>query len=136
LKIIEGKRMDKEKIEKEFQNRLKNADENVAKEALEKKDEILKKILESADLKEFYEDVKIFFRMIKDYFNGRCNLPVGTIIAIGVALLYVLSPLDVIPDFIPVVGLLDDALVLNLCLKLIKDDIEEYKKKCLDLVVK
>ncbi len=32
--------------------------------------------------------------------------------AIGVGLLYVLSPIDVIPDVIPVLGLLDDALVL------------------------
>ena len=87
--------------------------------------------MESADLKDFYEDVKLFFQMIKDYFDGRCELPVRTVVAIGVALLYVLSPIDVIPDFIPVVGLVDDAFILTLCLKFIKDDLEEYKLKCL-----
>jgi uncharacterized membrane protein YkvA (DUF1232 family) len=127
--------MDKEKIKEEFQKKLESSDESVAKEALDKKDEILKKVLESADLKEFYEDIQIFFKMIKDYFDGRCELPVRTVVAIGVALLYVLSPLDIIPDFIPVAGLLDDAFVLSLCIKFIKDDIEEYKRKCLGAIV-
>jgi len=127
--------MDTKKIQEEFQKRLENSDESVAKEALDKKDEILRKILESADLKEFYEDVKLFFRMIKDYFDGRCELPVRTVIAIGIALLYVLSPIDVVPDFIPLVGLLDDAFVLTLCLKFIKEDLEDYKKNCLGIIV-
>jgi 2-oxo-4-hydroxy-4-carboxy--5-ureidoimidazoline (OHCU) decarboxylase len=35
--------MDKEKIKEEFQKRLESSDESVAKEALDKKDEILKK---------------------------------------------------------------------------------------------
>lgn len=126
--------MDKQKIEQEFIKRLETADESVAKEALNKADEILKKISESADLKGFYDDVKIFFKMIKDYFDGKCDLPVRTVVAIGVALIYVLSPIDVIPDFIPIVGLLDDAFVLTLCIKFIKDDIEEYKRKCLFIV--
>ena len=122
--------MDKQKIEEEFNKRLAGSDESVARDALDKKDDILAKIMKSADLKEFYEDVKIFFAMIKDYFDGKCDIPARTAIAIGVSLLYVLSPIDLIPDFIPVIGLLDDAFVLALCMKFIKDDIEEYKLKC------
>ena len=123
--------MDKQKIEEHFQQKLAESDEKVAKEALDKKEEILEKIMKSADLSKFYEDVKLFFAMIKDYFDGKCELPVRTVVAIGVALLYVLSPIDIIPDFIPVVGLLDDAFVLKLCLDFIEDDIEEYKRNCL-----
>ena len=123
--------MDKQKIEEHFQQKLAESDEKVAKEALEKKEEILEKIMKSADLSKFYKDVKLFFAMIKDYFDGKCELPVRTVVAIGVALIYVLSPIDIIPDFIPVVGLLDDAFVLKLCLDFIEDDIEEYKRNCL-----
>ena len=126
--------MDKQKIEQEFQKRLEEDDVNSAKEALDKKEEILDKILKSTDLKKYYDDVKLFFAMIKDYFDGRCDLPLRSVVAIGVALLYVLSPIDLIPDFIPVIGLVDDAVVLTLCLKLIEDDIEEYKSKCLGRV--
>jgi len=38
--------------------------------------------------------------------------PVGTIVAIVAALLYVLSPVDLIPDAIPGIGYLDDAAVV------------------------
>ena len=56
------------------------------------------------------------------------KLPVGTIAAIVGTLLYVLSPVDLIPDFIPGIGYLDDAAVLALCLNFTRFDVEEYKK--------
>lgn len=36
-----------------------------------------------------------------------------------VDLLYVLSPLDLIPDFIPIIGYIDDAMVVAACLALV-----------------
>ena len=69
--------------------------------------------------------------MIKDFIAGECDIPFGTIAAITIALLYVFNPLDVIPDAIPLVGFVDDAFVLKLCVSFIKDDIEEYKRNCL-----
>ena len=44
-----------------------------------------------------------------------------------VALLYIFSPIDLVPDVIPGIGLLDDAAVTALCLSLIKSDLEKYK---------
>ena len=46
---------------------------------------------------------------------------VGTVAAIVCTLLYVLSQVDLIPEFIPVVGFLDDAAMLA---------IEPHKKFC------
>ena len=43
------------------------------------------------------------------------------------ALLYVLSPIDLIPDFIPVVGYVDDALVVAVCIKLVQADLDKYR---------
>ena len=124
--------MDKGKIRNEFFNQLNNSDtKKDAVKVLENEESIIEKILSSTNLKDFYEDVKIFFMMIKDFINGRCDIPIRTIAAIVIALLYVLNPLDFIPDAIAVVGLSDDAFVLKLCLDFVRDDIEEYKLKCL-----
>lgn len=43
------------------------------------------------------------------------------------ALLYVLSPIDLIPDFIPGIGLLDDAAVFGAMLAAIHEDLQDYK---------
>ena len=67
--------------------------------------------------------------MLKDFFTKKYpEVPVGTIIAIAGSLLYVLAPLDVVPDFIPLAGYLDDAGIISLCIKFVKDDLDKYKE--------
>ncbi len=53
--------------------------------------------------------------------------PYGTIVAIVAALIYFLSPIDLIPDAIPGIGYLDDAAVIAFCLKQVGDDLNAYK---------
>lgn len=59
----------------------------------------------------------------------RNDTPLYAKIAAGLCVYYVLSPLDLVPDFIPVLGAVDDFLVLPflmwLAVKLISDDIME-----------
>lgn len=43
------------------------------------------------------------------------------------ALIYFLSPVDLIPDILPIVGLSDDVVVVALAYKQVKSDIEKYK---------
>lgn len=43
------------------------------------------------------------------------------------ALAYVVLPIDIIPDFIPWVGFIDDIFVVGFVMKSIDDDIQRYK---------
>lgn len=46
--------------------------------------------------------------------------------SIAGALLYLVSPLDIVPDWVPCVGLFDDALVRAAIFALSRRDLEEY----------
>lgn len=65
--------------------------------------------------------------MINSYRTKKyTKLPFKTIAAILGALIYFVSPLDIIPDFIPFLGAIDDVAVISFCLKMIKDDLNAY----------
>lgn len=79
-------------------------------------------------LDDVWEKLQLLFGISKDYLNGSYpNVPIGSIIAILGGLIYFLSPIDVIPDFIPVLGFADDIFVLNLVYRQVVKDIEKYK---------
>ena len=122
-----------------------NINEEQAKEALESgygkseallnnKDELddflyrlEQKIKEMPLVGEEFAVIPIMISLIKHYVEGKyTTVPYGTILAIMSALIYVLSPVDIIPDFIPFVGYLDDVAVIGLCLSMVKTDIEAY----------
>ena len=74
------------------------------------------------------ENFKLLWNLLKDYYNGTYrNVPWKFIAAIGFAVAYLISPIDVIPDFIPLVGYVDDAAVFGLVVKSFMSEIEEYK---------
>ena len=57
--------------------------------------------------------------------------PRGAKILLGLAIGYALSPIDLIPDFIPVIGHLDDALIIPaLVLWALKSVPDEVKTEC------
>lgn len=57
------------------------------------------------------------------------DIPAATIISIVAALIYLLSPIDMIPDVIPFIGYLDDAAIVLLVLNLgVEKDLDKYKK--------
>ncbi len=94
---------------------------------LERQRAIEEKVKGSGKLNRFNADIKLMFAMIRDYWYGDYrSVPWKTIAAIAGALLYVLNPLDVIPDLILGFGFIDDAGVVALCLKLVESDLHRY----------
>ncbi|MBM7422679.1 YkvA family protein [Spongiibacter marinus] len=89
---------------------------------------ILDKVLTNASLAPYLEQVKTLFQLVQDYARGNYReIPWWSIGAVITALGYILMPLDSIPDFIPVAGYLDDAVVLKLCLDMIARDLQQYR---------
>ena len=73
--------------------------------------------------------VPILASMVNHYIHkDYSEIPVGSIVAALAALLYFLSPFDVIPDFIPFIGMADDAAVLAFCFKNIEKDMKRFLK--------
>lgn len=79
-------------------------------------------------LKKWMQHGKLILAMVKDYWSGRYReVPYWAISAGALTLLYVLNPLDVIPDVVPGFGYLDDATLVAFCLKLIERELEKYE---------
>ncbi|MCZ4245389.1 YkvA family protein [Pedobacter punctiformis] len=87
-----------------------------------------KAVTNKGDLEGVWSKLLLLFAVSKDYVNGSyTEIPKGSIVAIIGGLIYFLSPVDVVPDFIPVLGLIDDVFVLNLVYKQVVKDLEKYK---------
>jgi uncharacterized membrane protein YkvA (DUF1232 family) len=112
-----------------LEEKAKHVTENDIKKILEKREEIEKKFKPNGPLGRFIADLKLLYSIIQDYINGKYReIPFWTIAAIVAALLYVLNPFDLIPDYIPGIGYLDDALIIGACLRMIEQDLHKYKE--------
>jgi uncharacterized membrane protein YkvA (DUF1232 family) len=66
-------------------------------------------------------------RMLKAWSKGEYkNIAPGTIVAVVATLLYFMNPFDLIPDYIPILGQIDDILVLSYLVKYLNKEIERF----------
>ncbi len=80
-------------------------------------------------LVDFAARARLFFEMLMDYASGRyTDLPWRTVATLTATVMYLLNPIDLIPDFLFFFGLVDDAALLYAAMRLIKADLIEYCK--------
>ena len=75
-----------------------------------------------------WTDLPVLLRLLKAWKQGSYRgLSVRTVASIAVSILYILSPVDAIPDFIPGIGLIDDAAILALLLHSLAQDLAAFR---------
>ena len=74
------------------------------------------------------ETMFTFMRLVRNFTSGRYRQISRKSIIIGVAtLLYLVLPIDLIPDFIPVLGLMDDLSLMTWFIQAFQDELGRYK---------
>jgi len=74
-------------------------------------------------------DIPLLVRMARAWLSGRYRqMGYKNMIIIVAGLLYFLSPLDLIPDFLGAFGFIDDIAILGVILSRLQKEIEEFRK--------
>ncbi|WP_242395049.1 YkvA family protein [Anaeromyxobacter oryzisoli] len=71
--------------------------------------------------------LRLLWMVVRDYANGSYRkVSWRAVAALAAAIVYVVSPIDLVPDFLGPLGLTDDALVLALTWGLVKRELRTY----------
>jgi uncharacterized membrane protein YkvA (DUF1232 family) len=77
--------------------------------------------------KDTWAYLQTMLRLVRAYYRGEYReITESTLVVIIAAIIYMVSPLDVIPDAIPALGFLDDATVLALAIRRTRDDLDRF----------
>ncbi len=106
--------------------------ENLAKQEEKVRDLIaqtgkkLGKLGDNPTLKKIIEPVSVFIRMIRAHFKGTHKLSKSTLGLILLGLIYFVSPFDIVPDFLGLLGFADDVTVILAIYTKVKEEVEEF----------
>jgi uncharacterized membrane protein YkvA (DUF1232 family) len=86
-------------------------------------------ILRIGLLARLFQDLKLLLPLIKDYWKGAYrDISAKSIIIFVAGLAYIISPIDLIPDYIIGLGQIDDVAILGLSLYFLERDLQKYKQ--------
>ncbi|MEE4195677.1 MAG: YkvA family protein [Anaerolineae bacterium] len=78
-------------------------------------------------LDEFWGYLTALIRLARAYYTKQyTDVPWKSIALVIAAIIYFVSPIDLIPDFIPILGLSDDAIVIAFVVKQIQSDLDNF----------
>jgi uncharacterized membrane protein YkvA (DUF1232 family) len=73
------------------------------------------------------DDLAAAIRMVREFTAGRYRkIPHRTIVVMVAALVYLADPIDLIPDMLPGLGLVDDAVLLGWVFHQLRRDLDDY----------
>lgn len=68
---------------------------------------------------------RVMYGLLRQHLSGEKGLSARNVLMVIAALLYLISPADVIPDFIPLIGWLDDLMILSMVLERLLPQLKE-----------
>lgn len=76
---------------------------------------------------EFQNQSNTMLRMLKAWYAREYNeLSPSAVISLVASAIYIVNPIDLIPDFIPIIGRLDDKIVLGFFIKKFNNEIQKF----------
>ena len=94
-----------------------------------------KKLLDSAESKmkkpsrldEVADELKALLRLVRFYIAGDYRaIPWESLVLIVAGIIYVVSPVDAIPDVLAPIGLIDDAAVVVFVMGVVEEEVEDF----------
>lgn len=99
-------------------------DENISK-AYDKANQL---VSDKSTFSTIYEDFRLLLELIQAYAKREYTVvPKRFIISAMAAVIYFLSPLDLIFDFIPFVGYMDDVYIISNVIKNLHEELQNFK---------
>lgn len=78
---------------------------------------------------ELFENVPVLAELAEKYLKKEyTDIPRDTVTVILSALSYLISPVDYIPDSLPIIGYSDDAMVLLVCWQIVEPEVNRYRE--------
>ena len=119
--------MDIDKIINSYQSKV-NAADAAPEQVAQEKDKTLDKIKNASALSGLFDNIRTAYDMVSDSVTGKYKgVAKSTLALLAGGLAYLALPLDLVPDFIPVAGWVDDAAVLAWIFKRCADEFQKYK---------
>lgn len=120
--------LDPEKIKEKVEDGARRVKAEDVERLVRREEEFQKKTQDvPGRWKKMVNQAKLLFEMIRAYAKKEYReVPWATIAKAAFAIIYFFSPVDLIPDFIPIAGYLDDAAVIALVVRSIQDDLRKY----------
>jgi uncharacterized membrane protein YkvA (DUF1232 family) len=86
-------------------------------------------ILKYGLLARLLANLKLLVPLAKDYWTGAYrDVRAKSIAIFAAAILYIISPIDLIPDYIIGLGQIDDIAILSLSLYFLEQDLQKYRE--------
>lgn len=74
------------------------------------------------------KDVDLLLRLARAWATGKYkDVSIASVLIVVGAILYLLDPFDVIPDFVPFMGLTDDATVIGLAITRLRKELNKFE---------